>query len=394
MPLFCHISHKLKRTPLAVGGTDVYVGGAFDHAGNVAASRIAKWDSVAHRWSALGSGVDGPVYAIAVDGGNVYVGGEFEHAGGVAVASLARWNETSRAWSAVGGELALPGHSPRVNAIAVASNGDVYVGGDFETAGGVTVNNIARWDGSSWHALGSGTGGDFVPVMAIAISGSDVYIGGFFDTVGGSPHPRVARWNGSAWSGLGGGVGGSLPPETAVFAIAISGSNIYVGGGFNEATDSTNGTQSVGNVAVWNGSTWSAMGGGVGVMVYTLAVGPDGLYVGGSFQTLADGSTSAKRLTRWDGSAWHSLGGSSVMGGNDGVDDAVTDLAFMGDQMYLGGKLVNSNDGRALNHIGYWDVGDDEWYALGNSVNGRVHALAVHGEDIYLGGAISPRPAV
>ncbi|MBK8875082.1 MAG: hypothetical protein IPN13_14665 [Bacteroidetes bacterium] len=34
-------------------------------------------------------------------------------------------------------------------------NGDVYVGGNFENAGGVPVKNIARWDGTSWHAVGS-----------------------------------------------------------------------------------------------------------------------------------------------------------------------------------------------------------------------------------------------
>ena len=64
-----------------------------------------------------------------------------------------------------------------VYAVAVASNGDVYVGGKFTEAynpGGapasvrsqphspadtpaiVYVNNIARWDGNEWHGLGNG----------------------------------------------------------------------------------------------------------------------------------------------------------------------------------------------------------------------------------------------
>ncbi len=31
--------------------------------------------------------------------------------------------------------------------------------GKFNTAGGMTVNNIAMWDGAAWQALGSGVNG-------------------------------------------------------------------------------------------------------------------------------------------------------------------------------------------------------------------------------------------
>ena len=37
-----------------------------------------------------------------------------------------------------------------------APNGDLIAAGSFTTAGGVTVNRIARWDGSTWSALGTG----------------------------------------------------------------------------------------------------------------------------------------------------------------------------------------------------------------------------------------------
>lgn len=367
---------------IAVSGTDIYVGGDFDRAGNVAANRIAKWDSVAHRWSILGSGVNSRVLAIAASGDDVYVGGNFTRAGGISTGRVAHWSEATHTWSAMGDELGHTSTSPEVSAIAIAANGDVYVGGNFETAGGITVNNIARWDGSAWHALGSGTGGTFHDVYAIAISGNDVYIGGQFETAGGYPRNNVARWNGSSWLGLGGGT------DDAVTAIVIDGSNVYIGGEFETVTDGS-GDHTVGHVAVWNGSAWNTLGGGVGDPdVAALAVGPDGIYVGGRFHTLADGSTSANRLARWDGSAWHTLGGSGFIG-DDGVTSNVYALAFIGDQMYLGGFMSASNDGRTLEHIGYWDISDDEWYALGNSVNGPVYALAFYGDDVYLGGDFS-----
>jgi hypothetical protein len=61
----------------------------------------------------------------------------------------------------------------------------VYVGGWFTDAGGnPNADYIARWDGSQWHALGSGLSR---PVYAIAVSGTDVYVGGEFTDAGGKP---------------------------------------------------------------------------------------------------------------------------------------------------------------------------------------------------------------
>ena len=43
-----------------------------------------------------------------------------------------------------------------VYAAAMDNAGNLYVGGDFTVAGDVPANNIAKWNGSSWSALGSG----------------------------------------------------------------------------------------------------------------------------------------------------------------------------------------------------------------------------------------------
>ena len=123
---------------------------------------IAKWNGSS--WSALGSGMNGDVYALAVSGSNLYAGGYFTTAGGVAANDIAKWDGSS--WSALGsgmGRLAWC-----VYALAV-SGSDLYAGGGFTTAGGIAANNIAKWDGSSWSALGSGMDSD---VYALAVSGS------------------------------------------------------------------------------------------------------------------------------------------------------------------------------------------------------------------------------
>jgi len=58
-----------------------------------------------------------------------------------------------------------------VNAVAI-SGSDVYVGGVFTTAGGIPANYIAKWDGASWSALGTGLNGP-VSSQSIVISGTD-----------------------------------------------------------------------------------------------------------------------------------------------------------------------------------------------------------------------------
>src|SRR5207244_7736845 len=100
----------------------------------------------------------------------------------VNVNNIARWDSGSSQWSALGS--GVPGGS--VNALAT-SGSDVYVGGGFSTAGGVSANNIARWNGSQWFALGSGTnnGVSGEEADAIAIIGNNVYVGGLIDRAGG-----------------------------------------------------------------------------------------------------------------------------------------------------------------------------------------------------------------
>jgi hypothetical protein len=71
--------------------------------------------------------------------------------------------------------------SDSVYAIAVSGT-DIYLGGSFTSVGGVTANCVAKWNGSSWSALGSGVGSI---VFAVAVSGTDVYVGGQFTQAGG-----------------------------------------------------------------------------------------------------------------------------------------------------------------------------------------------------------------
>ncbi len=94
-----------------------------------------------------------------------------------------------------------------------------------------------QYDGGTWYTLGSGVNDR---VYAIAVSGSDLYVGGWFTQAGGSPANYIARWDGSSWHSLGAGV------NHIVAAIAVSGSDVYVGGYFTAA-----GGSPAGYIARW-----------------------------------------------------------------------------------------------------------------------------------------------
>jgi hypothetical protein len=160
--------------------------------------------------------VNGPVWALAVSGSDVYAGGQFTSAGGTAADRVAKWNGGS--WSALGSGVANPPY-----ALAV-SGSSVYAGGRAGTSGDATW--LAQWDGSNWSALGSGVDRE---IDALAMWRGDLYAAGDFRNTGGNAARYIAKWNGGSWSALGSGVNGSSS------ALALSGSDLYVGGYFTTA---------------------------------------------------------------------------------------------------------------------------------------------------------------
>jgi hypothetical protein len=170
----------------------------------VADRRVKRAAAPIGSWSHLGSNghgngaLDFDVLALAVSGTDLYVGGRFKNAAGLAKADyIARWNGST--WSALGANGAGGGAlDEEVLALAVSGN-DLYVGGVFVTVAGLAgADYIARWDGSAWSAAGSdrGEGALNGDVSALAVSGGDLYVGGGFSDAGGIPTAdHIAKWS-------------------------------------------------------------------------------------------------------------------------------------------------------------------------------------------------------
>lgn len=368
---------------LASSGTNLYVGGGFSIDYGAPADGIARWNG--SEWSPLGAGIYGAVSALAVSGTNIYAGGNFRGAGGGPAWNIAKWNGSE--WSAFGDGIGgWPGYyGVGVSAFAV-SGSDLYVGGFFTGFGGIAVTSIAKWNGDTWSALGAGVSLEEDPyyvdpwVNALALSGSNLYVGGYFTKAGGVAATNIAKWDGRSWSALGPGIAQYDPMYLCeVAALAVSGTNLYVGGYFTRA-----GGVSVTNIAKWDGQVWSALGSGLDGFVYALAPsGPD-LYAGGDFIT-ADGMT-VNCVAKWNGNSWSALGA----GLHNDDYPAVYALMASGTDLYAGGTFTNAGNVPA-NYIAKWD--GITWSALGGGLElvlndplAGVKALAMSGSDIYAAG--------
>ena len=165
----------------------VYAGGKFSGVGY-----SAKWDASEESWVSLGSGLNIWVHSmVSSTNDKLYVGGVFTTAGGVSALRVAQWDIVNEVWTNLG-----LGVGPIVWSLALGQNNDLYAGGTFTTAGGVDASKIAKWDivDQSWTNLGAGidTNGT-VYALATGTNG-ELYAGGTFSSAGSVGAANIAKW--------------------------------------------------------------------------------------------------------------------------------------------------------------------------------------------------------
>lgn len=254
----------------------------------------------------------------------------------------------------------LPTPNGDVSDLTVGDDGTgvaLYACGNFTSAGGVAVDRVFQWDGASVSPVGTGLPYPGVALTWVAeASGPVLYASDVAQL--------VHRFDGVTWSNIGyvtyPGCGCNSIRVADMLAFDDgSGSKLYATGFFTQMNG-----QTARNIAVFDGASWSEVGGGFNSSGTSMVVFDDGtgsaLYVGGWF-TLA-GGMPANRVAKWNGVAWSALG--------SGPSHAVLALAVHDDG--LGPKLYAGGVGNGS--ISVWD--GTSWSLVGGGTNGDVISLA------------------
>ncbi len=363
---------------LYAGANNNSTTGGFKTAGGLAMQWIGRWNGSS--WSALGSGLDGPVTAMVAFGDELVVSGLFSTAGGVPIANrLARWNGLR--W------LPFEGAMRNVSSLVV-HNGELYASGGFVHPDGTSNFAVARWNGVEWTELGSGWGSI---ISVLAIHDGHLVAGGNFSSVDGQTIRKVARWNGTQWEPIGNGLPGWVMELTEHQGDLVAGGIFTLDSGSSstraarwdgstwiplgnltrvDALASFNGELIAGTsgfhggVVRWDGSAWVALAGGTDSLAYGLLAHGDTLYAGGTFGRA--GNLAANHVARWHGGSWSALG--------SGIDGAVADLAEFDGDLVAAGRFRGA--GGVLSHgIARWN--GSGWTALGAGLGNDIEAVVV-----------------
>jgi len=285
-------------TAIAYEEGRVFVGGTFtDMGGEPDLDNLAEWDG--DSWespcNATLPAIGDNVNDLQIIGDTLWVGGDFQDGAGIDEADyLLACDLTSGTPSS---PFVVDGHGTgSMHALAADGGGNLYVAGGFINLAGIAAaDNVARFDGLGWNALGSGVTGI---TRSITTKGTDVFIGSDALDIGGiAAADHVAKWDGGAWNALGsnGAGGGWLPPTASIDALDFAGTELVASGLFQNA----NGDQTADSIAAFDGTNWHPVGsdgagnGPINGTGLALATFHSGIFMGGNF-TSAGGDTQAK----------------------------------------------------------------------------------------------------
>ncbi len=313
--------------------------------------------------------------------GSVYAGGtRFGVAEGGWINGLARWDGTR--WHAVGTGVQLLFNQQFGHIAAVSSmceyGGDLVVAGTFDRAGGQPVNHIARWDGVAFRPLGQGlveTGND-AEVRALTVFQNELYAAGTFDTAGGLPAQGIARWNGTSWSACGNGLMQATPGAGGDGrSLLVHGTELWVGGEFAFANNVP-----AANITRWNGTSFAPVGAGLGGLVMSLAEYGGQVCAGGIFDFSGPTLTGPRAL--WNGASWQSIG--PVRAGENPIA-----LCSHGGSLYAAGGWLSPNGFyvplQRWNGVQWTEAGGVAGLFVGLTT-AYVQTLTSIGPDLWVGG--------
>jgi uncharacterized delta-60 repeat protein len=199
-----------------------------------------------------GPNLDANINSVAVQtNGYIIIGGSFTNVDGTGMNCVARLTPNGSLDTSFNPGSGAGNNNNSVNAVAIQTNGQVLVGGSFDSFNGLNQGGIVRLNGDgsldSTFAAGLGANGD---VFSIALQNDGtIYIGGSFTSVNQTRRIGVARLLPSGWVDTSfmdtaynqfAGVinpynNPSVNSPNTIYTISIQNNgNVLVGGSFNE----------------------------------------------------------------------------------------------------------------------------------------------------------------
>lgn len=400
---------------LAVFRGEVVAAGEFGFMDGVRVPGIASWNG--HRWMPLGEGPQ--FYA-----GRVNCLTEFHDrliAGGTAMiyrgdsTCVAEWDGDS--WHPLGHGLTSGRGFTQIFGLAEYQD-ELVAAGYFTRAEGRPTPGVARWDGSSWHAMGPDSlHGDLAFAMDLAEYQGSLWASGFLGLRYEGPEKNLRRWTDDNWTEIPGA------PMGWIGTLAVHEGRLLVAGRFDSA-----GGQPVGGLAAWDGDSWHSFGIGVRAnrgeaAISRLLPSDRQLYVAGSFDSI--GGVAARGVARWNGTCWNPIGqgfdtgimppaglvlyeGRLIAGGRfsagvshniaawdgtrwgpvqpRGITLAGRPGAFLPtvDGLLVGGPFATPDDGEVHYRVCRWD--GSSWALLGPPLGDYISSLAIFDGELIAAG--------
>ena len=208
------------------------------------------------------------------------------------------------------------------------SNGNLYVGGDFDTAGGVEAKNVAKWDGHRWIPLSSGMN---AAVNSLCFDkDGNLYAGGDFVVASGDFALFVAKWDGTEWSTVDSGL-----PYPVKTLVSDNQGNLYA-----LLKDNF-------GIVKWDGISWKQIALFDGIAINTINVNENGhLILGGNFKIYSFRDVIFN-LALFDGKDLFKFG--------SGLDSTVQTMAISKNSIFVAGDFINAG-GKATPLLAKYDL--------------------------------------
>lgn len=269
----------------------LYVGGNFQTAGDLFANCIATWDGL--KWDTLPFKFNGSVQDIIVHDEKLFVCGTFDSVGSIEANGVVMFDGIT--WTSLG--LAYDGTDPNEGNVVVgmAFYKDIlYLTGYFYDVNGYQ-HNMMRWDGISWSYMSPDIMGGFAFTWAMNVYNDMLVVSGSFSTQQGNADNNIQAWDGTTWHAMGGGTG-TIPgwANGSINNLFVYEDKLYAVGPFKSA-----GGIPADHIAIWDGNNWCGLGSQFNNNIKAAAFYHDTLYIGGAFTTIS--ADTIKYIAKWSG---------------------------------------------------------------------------------------------